>query len=376
MDVAKWLVRSAVAVCLLAICVACEALIRLDSRYLVSALDASPCQHRRPPDRPATTQTDAGLEPLVFVGQSFTTGFNSLDDAGKPRYLSLGFDLDNTCTGEGQGPSCLEPDWADASHHDGVDGIDNAYGQAYYGAPLPDTAVAGTGVDVILVRVQGYSGQPDDDQVEVCLYAALGLETRTGQEAGLFPVFDGQDRWRILPETLLPSTDGGAPSVDQPRYCDENAYVSGGVLVAQFAEALWPAELELAPTWVFPAHQVVMAGSLKGNDTGSWQWLNVQVGFRVRLTDALTIASRMGETGNLVCLDVATYQFLKRGGCAVADIRADDDTASAPCDAVSYGSLVQFTQARLGEVRPPSPPLPACPTDAGIDFMNDTCDPH
>src|ERR1700687_340870 len=61
------------------------------------------CAHRVPPARPNVTARGGTLD-LVFAMYMIDFGYG-LDDAGLPRYKSLGFDLDLTCTGEGQGPS-------------------------------------------------------------------------------------------------------------------------------------------------------------------------------------------------------------------------------------------------------------------------------
>jgi hypothetical protein len=55
-------------------------------------------------------------------------------DGGLRPYEDIGFDLDNTCTGEGQGNSCAEPPWASASHMDGMYGVDDAWGRTWLGA--------------------------------------------------------------------------------------------------------------------------------------------------------------------------------------------------------------------------------------------------
>ena len=89
----------------------------------------------------------------------------------------------------------------------------------------------------MLFRVSSYSGQRDDDQVEVSLYAGYGLAPRPGDgDSGSPPLWDGDDRWKIMPEMLAPSA---SPSVDEPLYRDDHAYVSGGMLVAHFPKAVW-----------------------------------------------------------------------------------------------------------------------------------------
>jgi hypothetical protein len=124
------------------------------------------CAHRQPPSRPNVKDAGGALD-LVFVATEYTTG----DDAGQPLYQSIGFDLDHSCTGEGQGNSCVEPSWATADHTDGDAGIDNAYGQIWWqqGATVPRATITGA-TPAEIIRVRSYSGGVEDDQVEVSLY--------------------------------------------------------------------------------------------------------------------------------------------------------------------------------------------------------------
>ena len=170
---------------------------------------APTCAHRVPPSRPSVKGSGGTLDLVFAVSYAYYgTGQSSVDDAGKPAYLGYGFDLDNTCTGEGQGPSCLEPSWADADHTDGDQGIDNALGQAVaMELPVGQDGPTTETVANQIIRVRGYSGEADDDEVDVAVYVGFGLAPRDGGGTGL--LWDGKDRWMILPELLAPLEDGG-----------------------------------------------------------------------------------------------------------------------------------------------------------------------
>jgi hypothetical protein len=350
-------------------CVGCQDLIHLQDRYLTTT-DASRCPHREPPPPPQVTGVGGTLE-FVLAGRSSNLGVSGeTDDAGRPLYQDIGFDLDHTCTGEGEGPSCLEPSFAIADHHDEVDGIDNAVGAGLYQFRFPvDPIQASPTSAALLIRVRAYSGGADDDQVQVCLFGGLGLSRPDGGDG---PRWDGEDQWTLLPETLDPPFGAGTPSTYQPRFCDERAYVSGGTLVAKLADALWPGGLNLAPAWMMPIHGAVVAGRLSEDAQGAWRLDDGVVGFRFQVADALVWVARWTIDNNQpVCSQASRYRSSKEGICSSLDIASGADSPSFTCDALSWGVSFQAQPARLGDVGPPSPPLPSCAP--GIDPANDSC---
>ena len=174
---------------------------------------------------------------------------------------------------------------------------------------------------------------------------------------------------------LAPSGDGGTPSPDEPRYRDDHAYVSGGVLVAQFLEAQWTPALPNVPNALYQVHGVVLAGSLTRVGMG-WELQNVMAGGRTALPDVFLVAAEfpdlLGGMTVPTCQVPVDYVAEKRNTCPFVDIASVSDSPSAPCDAVSWGLLFQFKQAAFGEVLPPT----GSPLDCalGIAPENDTCD--
>jgi hypothetical protein len=364
----RWGVRASVLALLVAVSLACETLVHIHDLILVTENEAG-CSHRQPPSPPQVTDAGGTLD-LVFAVKESSSGWSGWDDAGRPRYQGIGFDLDNTCTSEGQPPSCVEPPYA-TGNRDGVNGIDNAYGRLWWGKAGPDPRAVTAATPTLLIRVRAYSGQPDDDQVDVSIYVGRGLAPRG--DGGSDPLWDGNDRWNIMREMLVPSHDGGAPSVDEPQFHDDRAYVSGGVLVARFAEALTTPSLDFEPNLLVRVHQVVLAGSLTQVD-GQWALQNVSGGERIGLNEALTVGAVFRDimTNTLTCTLDADYQMLRQNLCPNLDVAAVSDSPSAPCDAMSIGLFFQMTQALLGEVLPPSPFVLQCAP--GIDPKTDTCD--
>jgi hypothetical protein len=332
-----------------------------------------PCSHRAPPPRPTVTQEVSSLPDLVFAIRQSENALR--DDAGQRSYGEVGFDLDDTCTGEGQGPSCAEPSWATASHKDGVDGIDNAWGQI-----SPESVHVDGSTPTMLFRVGSYSGQPDDDQVEVSLYAGFGLAPRgDAGDGGGDLLWDGHDQWKIMPEMLVPSA---SPSVEQPLYRDSQAYVSAGTLVAHFPKALWSPMLWVpsnpaGPNTLVPASGVVLAGLLD-NVGGQWMLKDAVVDMRIRMNDGLTFAAQSPSgpaAGDTLCQNPVAYYGALQAFCAAVDIASVPGLpSSAPCDALSTAALFQASPALLGEVLPPSQAV-ALKCAPGIHPATDDCEP-
>lgn len=328
------------------------------------------CAHTLPPPPPASVAASTGSHDLLFAVSQYETGIASDDDAGRPLYSDIGFDLDTTCTGEGESTSCMEPPWATGDHTDGVGGIDNAFGQIWWlkGADPVVTKAMNT---ALMIRVRGYSGEPSDDKVEVSLYVG-GLELRDDGQVG--PLWDGSDRWDVLPELLATSGDAEVLSLDAPRFRDESAYVSGGVVVARFADALWTPGWTVVP--LIPVHQVVLSGSLTRVADG-WQLQNAVAGMRIGITDALTYGAQLpnATTGVPVCQVEADYMTMRNNVCPFVDVASVSSSPSAACDAISAGVLFQAKPATFGAIltaRAP-PGEPACAP--GVHPETDTCEP-
>jgi hypothetical protein len=327
----------------------------------------SPCEHRKPPSPPGVHGSGGNLD-LVFALTCVDYSFKFNGDDGRP---SIGFDLDGTCTGEGEGLSCVEPPWASADHTDGVAGIDNASAQVWATVASDGGPCTLAPIEMI-IRVRGYSGAADDDQVEVSPYLAFGLVARG--DGGLDPVWDGKDQWRPLPDSLVPLGDPTAPTFnkDQPRFTDKAAYVSNWTLVAHFPDALG------GTATVVPVKRVVIAGGLVPHgDAGSgWQLQGVVVGSRVAVPAAIPLWARLPLAGSSspLCSDKTSYELLKGQFCSYVDIAADTDSPTAPCNAFSAGFRGDAKQALLGEVADASP-VSTVACDPAVHPDTDTCGP-
>jgi len=194
---------------------------------------SSSCKHATPPPPPAITNAGGDLD-IVVAPYSIALGDGN-DALLHPLWKSIGYDLDHTCTGEGvEGPSCVVPSWA-VQVADGFDGRDNALGSFvnYLAAASPGSGTEDellrmkTGRGIQLVRIRNYNGQADDDQVEVDVYVSYGLTDAPP------PKNDGTDRWVVASDWLRAGADG-QPNIDLPKYFDDKAYVTNGMMVSHF----------------------------------------------------------------------------------------------------------------------------------------------
>jgi hypothetical protein len=221
-----------------------------------------------------------------------------------------------------------------------------------------------------IFRVRSYSGEANDDQVDVALYVGFGRAPRSDGSTNLR--WDGTDAWLILPDTLESSADGGLGSdLDKPRYHDGRAYVTNGVLVAHFPQALSPSGLALAPSSLLLVNDVWIAGNIM-QVGAQWELQHLVVGLRSPVHSLLPISSRLADGNNQpFCQVPAEYQSLKAQLCAFVDIASVPSPPTAPCDALSGGSIFEAKQAALGGIGMPAEGLPPCA--AGIRPEMDSC---
>lgn len=185
--------------------------------------DATP--EAAPPVDPCTSEgvpppPDAGVVPGDvgrLVGAVHTMRLLDADDAG----TIVGINMDRTC-----GASCVSS--AASPPKDPPSGIDNAaYGLfrtlKATGLNLSDLAFNDgikAGLWNLVVRVDGYSGTADDDDVQVDLLNAAGVNKNDGGAR-----LDGTDEWILDSTSMVAGVS---------LFRSKVAYVSGNVLVARF----------------------------------------------------------------------------------------------------------------------------------------------
>jgi hypothetical protein len=350
------------------------------------ARDTSSCASDQvPPARPQVPPQGGALD-LVFASYSIDFG-SGVDDAGHPRYESMGYDI--ACSDNDGGPTCTEPAWANAPD-DLVRGIDNAADQyswryaSKYMLPRWTFDGAAGSAPAVIFRVTGFSGGQDDDQITVSVYVGLQVEPRDNDggtldsDAAGAPMarWDGRDRWILHPDMLVSSADGGQ-NVDQPKYRDDHAYVSHGILVAHFPELLRPAGLLSMPSVLSVSTRAIVTGHLVQTSDGSWEIENGITEERDPLTETLRIFARDPPLGNLsgsyACQSAVTYKTLWMELCPYADVSSRADGLSSPCDALSFGSSWTAKPAILGTIAS-LPPVTLPPCAPCIHPDTDTCE--
>lgn len=295
-----------------------------------AATEAGTCAHASPPGKPSVTNA-GGTEDLIFV-----LDWLKLADR------DLGYDLDKTCSCQGEGNSCQEAKWASADHCDGSEGRDNATGSLIQeGASLVpgfgDTEW-NTGLKQgswsVIFRVRNYNGLADDDQVELSWYVPEGFDKLQEEfdagipdgglvtEAGaLIPRWDGTDAWPYAAD----SVENG--DRDRPKWFDANAYVSGGVLVGlmPLGELQASGSLKLVVKDAFVTARLV-------REAGVWRMKEGMLAGVWLLEDIFKQLGQMSMAGTHLCTNAIAYPMIKGMICKYADIYRSRGTPSSQCD--------------------------------------------
>ncbi len=327
--------------------------------------ESGTCGSARPPEPPANSAGGGSLEFVVAVKQ-----IDFGDVAGSPE--DIGYDLDARCTCQGQGSACLREAWATADACDGPDGRDNSAGALlskltplltdFGSADWSQGAVDGDWS--ILLRVREYNGTPDDEQVRLDWFVPHDFWVDKGDES-VRPKWDGTDEWPIR-ETSVVDPDAGAQSLEEPKFFDPHAYVTGGMLVASFPESAFQVSDKYLLDFVgsFITARVV-------ETTGGWELQDGLLASRWKVQSILGQLGRVVILGLPVCMDHPAYEGLKGQICSYADVYSGVGTPTTPCDSISAGMTFQAKPARLGPVLPQESEAEVCPL--AVDPAGDSC---
>jgi hypothetical protein len=287
---------------------------------------------------------------------------DGLDAQGKPKFLSQGYDLDALCTGPSGPASCTPPAWVGYPETDGSDGRDNGVGrmfsaqEAIFGLALVSSEFlapfveSGAHAPNGIIRVRGYNGLHEDDQVEVDWFVPVAPGTRG--KAAFEPAFDGSDTWPLHEDTL---DDGATDGTPRSIYRDTSAYVGGYQLVARFPRV----QLPLANVY-FEAHDVVLTSQITktGADTRLQKGMLAGVIPTDTFLQVIPLTS-YAITGVAVCPDTAVYPDIKRFICVAADVPLDRPSGG-DCDGGAFGIAFETAPVLLGAGAPPPPLVNPC----------------
>ena len=217
------------------------------------------------------------------------------------------------------------------------------------------------GAWTLLLRVQGYSGTDDDDQVEVAWYGSLGLSAS--------PQWQGADAWPIRSEFVAPSPE----DPHAPTFKDPAAYVTGGKLVARLPVASLPIEGGSLGAMRMELSSVVLVARIEKVSGGRYHLRDGRIGAKVPVPELFaTFASFRGANGTTLCTNAPLYPATRQIACRAVDAMLGAPEKDTPCDALSFGLDFEADAAALGSVMEP-PPMPAgCPMETDPTF--DVCD--
>ena len=201
-----------------------------------------------------------------------------MDAAGEPEFLTIGFDIDQSCTNQPRKPLCTAPAWTAGDPTDGKNGRDNAVGRIL-AAEIPTFGTAPIGSDVLndgvrkgtvapftVIRIRGYNGFADDDQIDVEMLVPLAPNRLP---SGAFvPELDGSDAWPLAAEFLIGAEAGAGGDPDAG--VDEDAGSSDAERTNQPISAFKdspPSSRAACSLRVSPRHELRSATSIFGCST-------------------------------------------------------------------------------------------------------------
>lgn len=223
-----------------------------------------------------------------------------------------------------------------------------------------------------ILRVSEWNGLPDDDNVVVELFPALGVVAPDG---GSKPSFTGGDVWTR--DARFERVAG----LNASRIVAVSAYVAGGRLAAFFDELVIPVlipddpkpfDITLRETWVTARVVSDGAGQRLAEGTFAGRWTTGGLLGQVR---TIFIKDTLGFRNVYVCepLGKIVYDAVKENVCKARDIRSrsNDDGQGAPCDAFSIG--VGFETYGLSDEGPfdAGPQVPPRCADAAVPEGDD-----
>jgi hypothetical protein len=309
------------------------------------ATDAKATNVANPPDAACVGATYPGPPTVAGSGGDITFNVSlvtedwgdlTLPDGG-PSNVTLGRNLDGLCSGA-TSTACSQPASAMTDFHaDGPSGIDNAAGQAaaYFGGGITalDQQSERLGTRAYVVRVSGYNGEMNDDNVTVAWYAATAHRVSDAGvdegDAGAAPA---------NPRVWHPLNDYTSDSLDvAPRYETRLAYVTNGTLVASF--------LQLAvggPPSVSKLSKATVTATVELGDAGSYVLHDVLLTGRWAVGDVLNLMlTALARFDNANCADAPQVQpklaYLTQYICNRVDVSSAGDDLSNTCDSLSLG---------------------------------------
>lgn len=325
--------------------------------------------NRLPPSRPEANDPGDDVPDFWIALKDVDLDQTEEDDQGRPEWSVTGFNLDGRCTTQtSMSFLCLPP--STVLPVDGEQGIDNAFGGALL--ELLELGVGPSfagdtdellnrGQSVIVARIRGWNGQPNDTSVEIVIGLSVFGVPGVAGEAPTVDIVNFEPRDPVSGEVLpTPNWDGGdffwlnadgfttpgASTIDEarPRILDLGAYVRDGQLTARLPDG---ADLTLGQI-VIRMSGIVLTLNISDMYEGSrTEGYPVTAGGRWGYTDLLRTAEGAG-----VCPGSDLFPLLDRQLQGNLDLLLDPDNTSpgAACDALSVGVTFRAYFANFGGI--------------------------
>jgi len=334
--------------------------------------------------RPAATDA-SDIEPFFLGIDQLWLGGQRLDGTiDKDAWRDFGFDLDDKCTAsatcdvEHTDSSCKRVTAGQAP--DGNNCRDNNFGKLQNIVSGSSDVGGRLGLNDgtfncglcygrynILIRISGYNGTANDDDIRIDLYRSPGVETELpltscdGDPAARLCWWLAASTWTIdRASTVNHQATSGLPEAE---IADPHAFVRDGYLVARFPEKalIWfPGTYQKNTTFPLQLTRGIVTARLARSEDSTWRMTDGVIGGRVTGEDVIWGFRRVG-----LCESDPLYGVAQSAIKANLDITAAPDAApDAPCDSISLGVIFAARQATVGKLTD-GPQLVECPPVGG-----------
>ncbi|MEZ4446969.1 MAG: hypothetical protein R3B72_48260 [Polyangiaceae bacterium] len=310
---------------------------------------------------------------------------------GEKLDIEGGFDLDDRCTCQDlaicdcappdcpcaqPSPACDRPsglspaaDWVACDEPHGVDASSK---RLFNRVSIFDDALTSPNLSLsieaglwsVLLHIEEYNGQPNDDQVVVSVHAA-GPKTSDPCQPAL-PEWKGNDAWPIDRDSVVsPISCANEPAL--PKFIDQFGYVVDGQVVAKLNRATIFIVV-LGVNVPVRLRDVRLALPLRQDELGVWQVSDGIISGQWGIADVFEAIATFDKVGTAFC-NPTNLAFIQNIVCAYGDLRLEGPASDQPCDAISFFAEVDGVQARLGATidLPLTPPV--CPDLAALDCI-------
>jgi hypothetical protein len=301
------------------------------------------------PDRPKAA--DAGTDAPESIHMAVKLLDFGIDKAAPP----AGFNLDRACSPSVATSTCAtkidEETFAKYGKDKDDKGLDNsgfellAYlarlGSAFAPASINDRLAAGE--FGVVLRLSSWNGTPEDDDVFVEVFPAIGVWNHPdggARSPGGKPTFATSDEW--MRDRRFQNV------VDASRIKSANAWVTGGHLVASFQTVTLGITVPDDKKPLDVALQEAFLSGMLVPDGASWRLDKAVLGGRWRTADILSqvrtiyVKDTAGLKNVYLCdpgLVFDVYGAVKKEVCDGRDLRSAsrEDNMKLPCDSFSTG---------------------------------------